>query len=279
MNSGPPAETSLDPVAAKVAKTTSFEVRHVLGTTLEVTTYAILARRCRELVTRPGPVAIEFANTQIVTMRRHEPAFRGLTSRFDYFAPDGMPLVWCMNRAGAGLKDRVYGPAFMRILLCETPAPFTHYILGGSEEVGRRLLECVREWNPRIEVAGCYHGRCDADGELADAGVLEEINRLSPDFIWVAFGTPKQQAWIYKNKSRIRRGLLLSVGFALDVNAGTKRDAPLWMQRLGLGWLFRLVSEPGRLGPRYLKYNTLFLFYLLWDCWRGKVFARPQDSP
>ncbi|MEY2408769.1 MAG: N-acetylglucosaminyldiphosphoundecaprenol N-acetyl-beta-D-mannosaminyltransferase [Verrucomicrobiota bacterium] len=269
----------MDPVVSKITIAGTPEVRHVLGTTLEVTNYAALARRCCELAARPVPTAIEFANTQIVTMRRHEPHFRGITCRFDHFEPDGMPLIWCMNRKGAGLKDRVYGPTFMRILLCETPAPFTHYILGGSEEVGRRLLKSVQEWNPQIRVAGSYHGKCNLNGELADAAVLEEINRLSPDFIWVAFGTPKQQAWIHHNKSRIRRGLLLSVGFALDVNAGTKPDAPAWMQRLGLGWLFRLASEPGRLGPRYLKYNSLFLFYLFWDCLRGRVFAPPSDSP
>jgi len=269
----------MDPAPAKTTTTSTdgTEVRHVLGTTLDVTTYDKLALRCRELVSRPSPTAIEFANTQIVTMRRHDPEFRGITRQFDHFVPDGMPLIWCMNWKNAQLEDRVYGPAFMRILLAQTPAPFTHYILGGSEEVGRRLVKSAQSVNPGIQMAGSYHGGCKPNGELTDAGVLEEINRLSPDFIWVAFGTPKQQAWIHKNKGRIRRGVMLSVGFALDVNAGTKPDAPMWMQRLGLGWVFRLLSEPRRLGPRYLKYNSLFLFYLCWDGLRGRLHARPAD--
>jgi N-acetylglucosaminyldiphosphoundecaprenol N-acetyl-beta-D-mannosaminyltransferase len=98
-----------------------------------------------------------------------------------------------------------------------------------------------------------------------ETAVIEEINRLSPDFLWVGFGTPKQQAWVRRYKARIQRGVILTVGFAFDVNAGMKPDQPLWMQRLGLGWLFRLCSEPGRLLGRYLKYNSLFLWYLLWD--------------
>jgi N-acetylglucosaminyldiphosphoundecaprenol N-acetyl-beta-D-mannosaminyltransferase len=248
-------------------------VRHVLGTPLEVTTYAELSRRCQVFARRPCPTAIEFANTQVVTMRRHEPAFRASTQEFDYFVPDGMPLIWCMNWCGAKLEDRVYGPTFMRHLMQDTPAPFTHYLLGGSPESSGPLLNVIKDWNSQTRVVGVHHGVCRPDGELADPTVIDEINRLSPDFIWIALGTPKQQAWIHNHKARLRRGVILSVGFAFDANAGTKRDAPLWMQRRGLTWLFRMVTEPGRLGPRYLRYNSLFLFYLLWDGIRGRSFA------
>ena len=94
---------------------------------------------------------------------------------------------------------------------------------------------------------------------------MAEINRLSPDFVWVGFGTPKQQAWVKQHKHLLQRGVILTVGFAFDVNAGMKPDAPLWMQRLGLTWLFRLASEPRRLGARYLRNNFLFLWYLVTD--------------
>jgi N-acetylglucosaminyldiphosphoundecaprenol N-acetyl-beta-D-mannosaminyltransferase len=94
---------------------------------------------------------------------------------------------------------------------------------------------------------------------------VEEINRLSPDVIWVGLGTPKQQQWIHDNKSHLTRGVVLTVGFAFDVNAGTKLDAPMWMQRLGLTWLFRISQEPRRLLGRYLKYNTWFVWFCLID--------------
>src|SRR5882724_5633432 len=89
----------------------------VLGTPLLITNYAQLAEQCREWSHLPQAIALDFANTQIVTMRRHEPEFRALTSSYDYFPPDGMPLVWCLNLAGANLTDRVYGPTFMRLFL------------------------------------------------------------------------------------------------------------------------------------------------------------------
>jgi N-acetylglucosaminyldiphosphoundecaprenol N-acetyl-beta-D-mannosaminyltransferase len=195
-------------------------------------------------------------------MRRHEPAFRETTSRFDLFVPDGMPLIWTLNRRGAALSDRVYGPTFMRKFLESEFTSGTHYLLGGSEECGQRL----RERFPKVSFVGEFHGVCDPNGALIERAigesVVDEINRLAPDFVWVGLGTPKQDAWIYRHKAAIARGVLLAVGFAFDVNAGTKPDAPGWMQRRGLTWVFRILSEPRRLLLRYLRYNTLFLFYL-----------------
>jgi N-acetylglucosaminyldiphosphoundecaprenol N-acetyl-beta-D-mannosaminyltransferase len=187
-----------------------------------------------------------------------------------------MPLVWCLNRAGAGLRDRVYGPTFMRRFLETVPAGTTHYLLGGSEECGARLREIFAQRNPNVRFVGSFHGRCDENGVLegaAETEVVEEINRVSPDFIWVGFGTPKQQAWVRQRKHLIRRGVILTVGFAFDANAGMKPDAPPWMQRIAFTWLHRLCSEPRRLGPRYLKWNSLFLYYLLWDGLRTRVRA------
>ena len=242
-----------------------------------ITSYAGLGEACQVWAGSPATVAVDFANTQVVIMRRHEPAFREWTDGYDQFAPDGMPLIWCLNRAGAGLRDRVYGPTFMRRFLETVPPRYTHYLLGGSEECGRRLQERFSRVNPGIRFIGGFHGRCSADGCLdpsEEEAVLEEINRLSPDFIWVGFGTPKQQAWTHRYKPRIRRGVILTVGFGFDVNAGLKPDQPLWMQRFGLGWLFRLSSEPSRLLTRYIKYNSLFLWYLAWDGLRGTAVSK-----
>jgi N-acetylglucosaminyldiphosphoundecaprenol N-acetyl-beta-D-mannosaminyltransferase len=246
----------------------------VLGTRLLVTDYAELAGFCRRWARQPGCVAMDFANTQTVTMQRHDSGFRDATKALDFIAPDGMPLIWCLNRAGAGLRDRVYGPTFMRQFLNTVPGKFTHYLLGGSEECGARLRDIFTKANPGVRFVGSYHGGCGADGQLDpddERRVLDEIARLSPDFIWVGFGTPKQQAWVRRYKPQLRRGVILTVGFGFDVNAGLKPDQPMWMQRLGLGWLFRLCSEPGRLLTRYLKYNSLFLYYLLADGLRGKA--------
>ena len=244
----------------------------VLGTRLQCCTYAGLTAELQARSREAKPFAVDFTNTHIVTLRRREPEFRELTSRFDYFIPDGMPLIWCLNRQGAKLKDRVYGPTFMRECVLGSPAPFTHYFLGGSEECVNRLKESFLKKNAALQIVGTRSGYFRAEEERE---IVEEINRLSPDFVWIGLGTPKQQAWIHKYKGQIRRGILLAVGFAFDVNAGTKPDAPLWMQRRGLTWVHRLASEPLRLGPRYLRHNFWFLFYLFGDGLRGKAWNCP----
>jgi N-acetylglucosaminyldiphosphoundecaprenol N-acetyl-beta-D-mannosaminyltransferase len=245
----------------------------VLGTPLAATAYGEFTGALQELARQPRVVAVDFSNTHVVTLRRHDAKFRELTSRFDFFVPDGMPLIWCLNWQGIKLRDRVYGPTFMRQCILNSPAPLTHYFLGGSEECLRRLKEFFLKENPALKIVGSRNGYFQPDQE---AEIIDEINRLTPDFIWIGLGTPKQQEWIYKYKSQLKRGIILAVGFAFDVNAGTKPDAPAWMQRLGLTWMFRIASEPRRLAARYFKYNSLFLFYLLWDGLRGQAFKKME---
>jgi N-acetylglucosaminyldiphosphoundecaprenol N-acetyl-beta-D-mannosaminyltransferase len=254
------------------------ETLSLLGTPLCLTDYTGFAAACRAWARTNRCVAVEFANTHIVAMRRHDSSFRLGTRELDIFVPDGMPLIWCLNLAGARLRDRIYGPTFMREFLSRQQGPSTHYLLGGSEECGELLRDRFQELNPLLRFVGAYHGRCGNDGVLdgsAERDVIDEINRLSPDFIWVGLGAPKQELWVERHKRLLRRGVILTVGFAFDVNAGLKRDAPSWMQRLGLTWLFRVCSEPRRLASRYLRYNGLFLFYLLSDGLRLRAWARP----
>ncbi len=152
----------------------------VLGTPLLLTDYGGLDEQCRQWARAGGCVALDFANTQIVTMRRHEPWFRDLTSAYDGFPPDGMPLIWCLRLAGARLRDRVYGPTFMRQFLTNAPAQFTHYLLGGSAACGAQLRAVFGQLNPGLRFVGAFHGQCQADGRMegaADAEVIEELVR------------------------------------------------------------------------------------------------------
>ena len=234
----------------------------VLGTPLAVTSYAELSEFLFRRAAAAGPFVVDFSNTQIVTMRRHEEGFRETTQGVDLFVPDGMPLIWCLNRQGAGLKDRVYGPTFLRECIARSPQEVRHYFFGASKECLDALLKKVIELNPGITICGSRTGYFSRDDETR---IAEDILQARPDMLWVGLGTPKQQEWINRWKGAFPAGVLLAVGFAFDVNAGTKPDAPGWMQKYGLTWIYRIASEPRRLAWRYLKWNSLFLFYLLRD--------------
>jgi exopolysaccharide biosynthesis WecB/TagA/CpsF family protein len=257
------------PLAEQVTAKQEYRRVSVLGTPLLVMDYAKLAEELLRRTNRKQKTTVDFTNTHVVTSRRIDPAFAEM-AKMDMILPDGMPLVWVMNWRGAGLADRVYGPTFTRTFLENCPSNFTHYFLGGSVACGDALLARIRQTNPGLQVAGRYHGWCDGSGHLGenDGAVLRELREKKPDFIWVGLGTPKQYAWISRVAPLLDSGIILSVGFAFDVNAGTKPDAPLWMQKRGLTWLHRLLTEPRRLAPRYLKYNSLFLWYILLENWK-----------
>ena len=240
----------------------------VLGTPLVPTTHDELLLRLRSRSATAPAVALSFANTQIVSLRRADPSFRDATAGIDHFLPDGMPLVWCMNRAGAQLRDRVFGPAFMERALAAEDGGQTHYLLGASAECGRRLRErAAAEW-PRVRWVGAYHGRCHEDGRLGDHPgeedrVFQEIDRLRPGWIWIGMGEARQNRLLARVRARFGFGVWLGVGCALDMLAGLQRIPPMWMQQAGLSWLHRWACDPRRLTGRYLKHNTQFLLQLL----------------
>lgn len=206
-----------------------------------------------------GPLSVDFTNVHIVTMRRTDRAFAAATSRVDWFVPDSQVLKWAVNLRGGPMAGRVYGPDFLAHAARHCSPETTHYFLGASQECLDLLLAKLREARPELRIVGSHNGYF-GDGE--DDEIVADIVARDPDFVWVGLGTPKQQRWIDAHKGRFPRGALLAVGFAFDVNAGTKRDAPGWMGKAGLTWLYRLASEPRRLFGRYFYYNTLFLIKL-----------------
>ena len=232
----------------------------VLGTELAVTSYENLSNLLLQRASDVGCFAIDFSNTHIITMRRHVRGFLDMTNCMDLFVPDAVPLVWVMNAKGAGMRDRVYGPTFLRECVRLSPSNVRHYFLGGDQSCLNALLINLKQVNPELMICGSHHGYFGLDQEEE---VWRSINQAKPDLLWVGLGTPKQQEWINRWKPRFNSGVLLAVGFAFDVNAGMKSDAPAWMQRAGMTWLYRMGSEPRRLIGRYLKWNSLFIWYLL----------------
>lgn len=177
--------------------------------------------------------------------------------------PDGMPLVWLGQLHGFAHVGRVYGPDLM-LRLCERGATtgHRHYFYGGTTRVVELLVQNLSSRFPGLQVAGFYSPPFRPVGTLEDRDVLERINETHPDIVWVGLGTPKQDYWIATHREAVRAPVLIAVGAAFDFHAGLLKQAPAWVQRAGLEWLFRLSQEPRRLAYRYLVYNPLFLWLL-----------------
>lgn len=241
----------------------------VLGIPLAVTDYAgAVARTQAWARVGTGVYAVAAANTHVVALARHDPAFRKVLDQFDLLLPDGMPLVWCMNKTGAGLKDRVYGPTFMLRCLEDAEGRCTHFLLGGSDELLSTLQKKLQTRFPKIRIAGTYSPPFGTWPEDETTRIIERIRDSRAGYVWVSLGCPKQERWIAQHKAHLPPGVYCGVGAAFAFHTGRVKQAPVWMQNAGLEWAFRLFTEPRRLWKRYVVYNSLFVFYFVYD----KVF-------
>jgi N-acetylglucosaminyldiphosphoundecaprenol N-acetyl-beta-D-mannosaminyltransferase len=178
--------------------------------------------------------------------------------------PDGMPLVWLSRLKGHRHVGRVYGPDLM-LAMCDRSVKYSYRNLfyGGRPGVGELLAERLRFRFPGLNVVGILSPPFHPLTPEEDNDICQTINRARPDLVWVGISTPKQESWMAQHVKRLHPAVLIGVGAAFDFHAGLKSQAPKWMRHAGLEWLFRLLQEPMRLGPRYLKNNPQFLGLLL----------------
>lgn len=187
--------------------------------------------------------------------------YRNVVNCADMVTPDGMPLVWLGKLSGDRDVERTYGPDLM-LTLCSISQErgYTHYLYGGTNKTCQLLEEALKKRFPRLNIIGRFSPPYRSDFIEENVGVIDEINRLGVDILWVGLGSPKQDFWIYQHRDQLNVPVILGVGAAFDFLSGVKRQAPRWMQKCGLEWFFRLCCEPKRLWKRYLMGNTKFIY-------------------
>ncbi|MFQ5902135.1 MAG: WecB/TagA/CpsF family glycosyltransferase [Candidatus Binatia bacterium] len=195
---------------------------------------------------------------------RRDEELRRIHERAGLVTPDGMPLVWLSRLMGFSHVERVYGPDLM-VAMCKRSAKqgYRHFFYGGAPGVAEKLTVRLKARFPTLNLAGSYSPSFHTLTTDEDRAVVELIKAARPDIVWVGISTPKQERWMAEHVGRLSTAVLIGVGAAFDLHSGIKRQAPLWMQRNGLEWLFRLTTEPRRLWRRYLINNPFFLWLVL----------------
>jgi N-acetylglucosaminyldiphosphoundecaprenol N-acetyl-beta-D-mannosaminyltransferase len=151
------------------------------------------------------------------------------------------------------------------------------YFYGGTEAMLTSIRENMPERYPNLKIAGMFS---PPFRELSPAEVeltAQFINNSGAKIVFVILGCPKQELWMGMMKNRIK-GTMIGVGGALPVLLGIQKRAPLWMQRNGLEWLYRLYQEPRRLFKRYAVTNSIFLFLLCKEFVRIKVLRQKGSA-
>lgn len=235
--------------------------RDLLGVPFAVTDYQQAMDVMDGMIERRERGYLCAAAVHVLMVSRHDPSTRAALLGASLVVPDGRPLVWALNLLGESLADRVYGPE-LTVRYCARAAERGHrvWLYGGATQAALEQLErALTARFPGILIAGGFSPPHRPLTEAEERDLAKRIDAASPDVVWVGIGAPRQERWMARMRPLVDAPVMAGVGAAFDFISGRKRQAPSWMQRHGLEWVFRLSQDPRRLGPRYLRYNPAFV--------------------
>lgn len=205
-------------------------------------------------------------NSEIIVMAQEDKELASIINKSDLSVADGAGVVLASKLYKKPLTERVAGFDLMnRLLKLAVDKNYSIYFLGGEKGVIEKAKKNILKKYPGIQICGVHHGFLDKEKEEL---VISEINKLTPEILFLGMGVPRQEKFIQHNRAKIKTNLIMTVGGSFDILAGKSKRAPLWMQKLSLEWLFRLLQEPGR----FIRMLALprFVFLVLIDILRNR---------
>lgn len=232
----------------------------VLGCPVDALDLPATVERCFTLIEDGGGAWQASTNALKIDLCARDPRFAETLRASDIVSADGMPVVWASRLLGQPLPGRVNGTDLMHELLAAAEKRgLSVYVLGAREDVLERALSRLRSHHPQLQIAGGQHGYFAAEEE---DDVVARVRSAGPALLLVAMPSPWKEEFLRRRIGDLGVGLAVGVGGSIDVLAGDRARAPLWMQRSGLEWLFRLAQEPRRMWRRYLVGNLRFLWLM-----------------
>lgn len=188
--------------------------------------------------------------------------FETVVNNADLVIPDGRPLSWAQKLLGHKNAEQVRGQDIMNAICEQSGTKKLNIGLygGSSDELLKQVITELKTSYPDINITFSYSPPFRPLTDEEDSDIVKQINDADVNVLFVGIGCPKQERWMAEHKEQLNC-VMLGVGAAYDFIAGSKKHAPRWMQRVGLEWLFRLLSEPKRLWKRYLQQNPRFIYY------------------
>lgn len=251
----------------------------IVGTPISMTSYAEVL----ELIDRrPADTAtvVSVCNVHSVMSARKDPELAIALRESDVATPDGVPLVWVMRWISNPEQQRVYGPTLMRLALVdEDRRQWSHYLYGSTNDTLTALVQNIGEFAPNARIVGQTAPPFRPLTEEEKRRDLEAIRASGADVVWVGLGMPKQEIWMRSVRDEIPGVALVGVGAAFDFLAGTVDQAPSWMMRAGLEWLYRVWKEPRRLWRRYVWNNPAYVALALRQIASARLGPQRRHRP
>jgi len=216
--------------------------------------------RVKELIRSGSGEYVLTPNVDHVVQADSDPYLRKIYAECPLVLADGMPIIWASHLFGTPLKEKISGSDFF-IRFCQVSAEegYRIFFLGGEDNAAEISADILCRRYPGLKIVGIHSPPFGFENdEMSNTRVLENINSVHPDLVFVGLGTPKQEKWIYENRHRYQARVSFPVGAGFDFLSGKSRRAPLWMRSAGFEWLWRLLLDPKRLIPRYLVRDMRF---------------------
>ena len=231
----------------------------VLGALIDVVSLGVALQRIAAWAGARQSRSVCICNAHSVVTSTTDPAFLAALAAADLATPDGAPVAWMLRRLGAAGQRRVSGPDLM-LAYCDYAARSGEsiYLYGSTPQTLANLQTALHSRWPALTIAGAESPPFRPQTAEEDEATVRRINATGAGTLWVSLGCPKQELWMAAHRGRVQ-AVMVGVGAAFDFHAGTIKRAPAWMRDNGLEWLHRLLSEPRRLGRRYLVTNSLFM--------------------
>jgi N-acetylglucosaminyldiphosphoundecaprenol N-acetyl-beta-D-mannosaminyltransferase len=225
-----------------VAKTPSSV--NILGVRVDAVTYDDVLDIIGLWIEQRGPHQIATANPEFVMAAQADGEFRQTLLNADLCVADGVGLLWAARRLGAQLPERVTGSDLTPLVAqAASQRGWRLYLLGAAPGVAEQTALKLELQHVGLRIVGAYAGS-PSEGEAPD--IVQRVAAAAPDVLFVAYGAPAQDLWIARHKNELGVSVMMGVGGAFDHIVGVQRRAPLWVQRIHLEWLFRLVTQPWR---------------------------------
>jgi len=178
---------------------------------------------------------------------------------------DGIPIMWAAKFLGAPLKEKISGSdLFPKLCEVATEREYRLFFLGGRPEAALKAAEILRNRHAKIQIVGTYSPPFNFENDKVENDkIVRMIKDSKPDILFVGLGAPKQEKWIYRHKDEYQVPVSIGIGASFEFISGMVKRAPLWMQKAGLEWFWRLVMEPRRLWKRYLVDDMKFFWLVL----------------
>ena len=234
---------------------------NILGVAVDVTNYDSAVKKVLSLIKEDEHHYICVASTQDIIIAQRDVKFKRIVNNADLVTADGWPVVWAMELSGMEQRGRVTGPDLMLEVCKESiNKRYSHYFFGGAPGVPELLSKKLGQKYPGLIVKGAFSPPFKEIITQESEEILKMLNSSKADILWIGLSTPKQQYWIESNLDKINIPVVFAVGAAFDFHSGRIKRAPVWMQKYGLEWFYRLCQEPKRLWKRYFIFLPKFAF-------------------